>query len=42
MIWNIIWLDALGAILSSIVIIRWSVGLLKDAGKELLDIQPEK
>jgi len=38
MIWNIIWLDALGAILSSFVIIRWSVGLLKESGKVLLDI----
>jgi cation diffusion facilitator family transporter len=38
MIWNIVWLDALGAIISSFVIIRWSVGLLKDSGKVLLDI----
>lgn len=38
MIWNIVWLDALGAIISSFVIIRWSVGLLKDSGKELLDL----
>lgn len=38
MIWNIVWLDALGAILSSFVIIKWSVGLLKDSGKVLLDI----
>lgn len=39
MIWNIVWLDALGAIISSFVIIRWSVILLKDAGKTLLDIE---
>ena len=39
MIWNIVWLDALGAILSSFVITRWSVGLLKDSGKVLLDIK---
>jgi cation diffusion facilitator family transporter len=38
MIWNIVWLDALGAIISSFVIIRWSVSLLKDSGKVLLDI----
>jgi cation diffusion facilitator family transporter len=42
MIWNIRWLDALGAILSSFVIIRWSGGLLKDSGKVLLDIQSSK
>ena len=39
MIWNIVWLDALGAIISSFVIIRWSVILLKDSGKTLLDIE---
>lgn len=38
MIWNIVWLDALGAIISSFVIIKWSVGLLKDSGKVLLDL----
>ncbi len=38
MIWDIIWLDALGAIISSGVIIKWSLGLLKDSGRELLDI----
>jgi cobalt-zinc-cadmium efflux system protein len=37
-IWNIVWLDALGAILSSFVIIKWSIGLLKDSGKSLLDM----
>ncbi len=36
--WNIPWLDAVGATISSFVIIRWSVGLLKDSGKVLLDI----
>ncbi len=39
MIWNIVWLDALGAIISSLVIIKWSIGLLKDSGKVLLDIK---
>jgi cation diffusion facilitator family transporter len=38
MIWKINWLDALGAIISSFVIIKWSIGLLKDSGKVLLDI----
>lgn len=38
MLYDIVWLDALGAIISSFVIIRWSVGLLKDSGKVLLDI----
>ncbi len=38
MVWDIIWLDALGAILSSFVIIRWSIGLLKNSGKVLLDL----
>ena len=37
MIWNIVWLDALGAIISSFVIIKWSVGLLKESGKTLLN-----
>jgi cation diffusion facilitator family transporter len=30
--------DAIAAILSSLIIIRWSVGLLRDSGKVLLDI----
>ncbi len=34
--WNIVWIDAVGAILSAGVIIRWSAGLLRDSGKELL------
>lgn len=38
MIWNILWFDAISAIISSFVIIRWSVRLLKDSGKVLLDI----
>lgn len=41
MLWNILWLDALGAIISSFVIIRWSIGLLKDSGKVLLDISKD-
>ena len=38
MIWNIVWFDALAAMISSFVIIRWSVGLLRDSGKVLLDM----
>jgi cation diffusion facilitator family transporter len=37
-IWNFPLIDAIAAILSSLVIIRWSVGLLRDSGKSLLDI----
>lgn len=37
MIWHIVWLDAVGAIISSLVIVKWSVGLLKDSGMVLLD-----
>jgi Co/Zn/Cd efflux system component len=36
--WNIDYIDAIAAILSSFVIIKWSVGLLKDSGIVLLDI----
>ena len=39
MLWNIVWFDALGAMIGSLVITWWSVGLLKDSGKVLLDIQ---
>lgn len=37
MIWNLHFLDALGGIISSIVITKWSIGLLLDTGKDLLD-----
>jgi cation diffusion facilitator family transporter len=37
MLWNIAYLDTIGALISSFVIIKWSVGLLKDSGKVLLD-----
>jgi cation diffusion facilitator family transporter len=39
MLYNIVWLDALGAIISSFVIIKWSAGLLRDSGKVLLDFK---
>jgi len=38
MIWDIPFIDAIAAIVSSLVIIRWSAGLLKDSGKALLDM----
>ena len=38
MIWDIAFIDTIAAIISSLVIIRWSVGLLKDSGRKLLDI----
>ena len=37
-IWDIPFVDTIAAIISSFVIIRWSVGLLKDSGKALLDM----
>jgi len=39
--WNISYIDTLAAVVSSFVIIKWSVGLLKDSGKVLLDIEEE-
>ena len=38
MIWNIPFIDTIAALISSFVIIKWSVGLLKDSGKVLLDM----
>ena len=35
-IWNILYIDTIAALISSLVIIKWSVGLLKESGKELL------
>lgn len=36
MIWGLPYVDAIAALISSAVIIRWSLGLLRDAGKELI------
>jgi len=41
MIWGIAHIDTIAAVLSSILIIRWSVGLLKDSGKILLDLETD-
>lgn len=38
MIWDIPFIDSIAAIISSLVIVKWSVGLLKSSGKVLLDI----
>ncbi|MBN1951711.1 MAG: cation transporter [Bacteroidales bacterium] len=38
MIWDIPFIDPIAAIISSFVIIRWSIGLLKDSGRALLDM----
>ena len=39
MIWDIPFIDTIAAIISSFVIIKWSIGLLKDSGKVLLDLE---
>ncbi len=38
-IWDIPFIDTIAATISSLVIIKWSIGLLKNSGKELLDIK---
>jgi cation diffusion facilitator family transporter len=38
MIWDLVFVDAIAALLSSLIIIRWSIGLLKDSGRTLLDM----
>lgn len=42
MIWEIAYIDTIAAIISSLVIIKWSIGLLKDSGKALLDMKVDK
>lgn len=37
LIWNVVFVDAIGGLISSIVIIRWSYGLLKRTSLELVD-----
>jgi len=39
MIWDIPFIDTIAAVISSLVIIKWSVGLLKESGMVLLDIR---
>lgn len=38
MIWDITYIDTVAALISSLVIIRWAVGLLKDSGRTLVDL----
>lgn len=38
MIWDIPFIDTIAALISSLVIIKWSVGLLRDSGGVLLDM----
>jgi cobalt-zinc-cadmium efflux system protein len=39
MIWNISYVDTIAAIVSSIVIIRWAIGLLKESGATLIGMK---
>ncbi|MBN2263135.1 MAG: cation transporter [Prolixibacteraceae bacterium] len=39
MVWDVPFIDSIAAIISAIVIIKWSVGLLRNTGKSLLDIK---
>lgn len=41
-LWNIVWIDSIVGILSSLVIIKWSLSLIKDSGTILLDIDKKK
>ena len=38
MVWDIPFIDTIAALISSVIIIKWSVGLLKESGKVLLDM----
>lgn len=35
-IWNIFYIDTIAAVISSLVIVKWAVGLLKQSGQELI------
>ncbi len=41
MLWNLIWIDAVVAMLGSFVIIKWSITLMKDSGSALLDMNSQ-
>lgn len=41
MIWDIPFIDTIVAVISSLVIVKWSIRLLKDSGSVLLDIETE-
>lgn len=38
MTWDLVFVDSIAALVSSLVIIRWSIGLLKDSGRSLLNM----
>lgn len=42
MIWDIPFIDTIAAVISSMVIVKWSIGLLKESGKVLLDIEKQE
>jgi len=42
MVWNIPFIDTIAALVSSFVIIKWSIGLLKQSGSVLLDISTDE
>lgn len=42
MIWKIYWLDCLSGIISSIVITKWAIDLMKGSGKDLIDFKKNK
>jgi cation diffusion facilitator family transporter len=39
MIWNITYVDTIAAIVSSLVIIKWAVGLLRESGRTLISLK---
>jgi Co/Zn/Cd efflux system component len=39
MIWDITYVDTIAAIVSSLVIIKWAIGLLKESGKTLISLK---
>ncbi len=41
MTWDLVFVDSIAALVSSLVIIKWSIGLLKESGKSLLDMEKE-
>ena len=41
MVWNNPFIDTIAALISSVVILKWAYGLLRDTGKALLDIKAE-
>lgn len=42
LIWNIKWLDSIVGIISAVVISKWALSLLWNAGKELVDFKNKK